>query len=62
MQTYGYELLVLCHYADKSCDQKHCDGGDMFLICYMTLMNTCLKDYVNLWVEARQGESPSCHV
>ena len=25
------------HYADKSCDHKHCDGGDiLFLICHVT--------------------------
>ena len=53
---------MLCHYADKSCDHKRCDGGDMSLICHVTLMNICLKDYVNLWVEVRQGESPSCNV
>ena len=28
---------MLCHYADKSCDHKHCNDGDMmFLICHMT--------------------------
>ena len=53
---------MLCHYTDKSCDHKHCDGGDMSLICHVTLVNTYLKDYVNLWVEARQDQSPSCHV
>ena len=21
---------MLCHYADKSCDNKLCDGGDVF--------------------------------
>ena len=26
---------MLCHYADKSCGHKHCDGGDMFLICHV---------------------------
>ena len=54
--------LVLCHYTDKSCDHKHCNGGDTSLICHVTLMNICLKDYANLWVEACQGELPSCHV
>ena len=34
---FGWELFVLCHYADKSCDHKYCDGGDiMFLICHVT--------------------------
>ena len=46
----------------KSCEHKHCDSEDMSLTCHMALVNTCLKDYVNLWVEARQGESPSSHV
>ena len=31
-----------------------------FVACLF--VNTCLKGYVNLWVEARHGESPSCHV
>ena len=36
MRIYGWECLVLSHYPWKSCDQKHWDGGDMFLICHMT--------------------------
>ena len=33
IRIYGLELFVLCQYTDKSCDHKHCDGGDiMFLI------------------------------
>ena len=37
MQIYGLELLVLCHYADKSFDHKHCDGGDIIiLLCRVT--------------------------
>ena len=33
----GWELLVLCHYTDKSCNHKHCNGGDiMCLICHVT--------------------------
>ena len=27
---YGWEFLVLCHDADKPCDHRHCDGGDVF--------------------------------
>ena len=27
---------MLRHYADKSYDHKHCDEGDMFLICHVT--------------------------
>ena len=36
MRIYGWELYELCHYADKSCDHKHYDGGDIiFLICHV---------------------------
>ena len=27
---------MLCHHPDKSCDHKHCDSGDMSLICHVT--------------------------
>ena len=34
---------MLYHYADKSRDYKHCDGGDItFLVCQV---NFCLKGY-----------------
>ena len=36
MQIFRWELLVVCHHPDKSCDHKHCDSGDKFLICYLT--------------------------
>ena len=33
MRIYGWEILVLCHYAGETCDDKHCDGGNKtFLI------------------------------
>ena len=33
----GWVLLVLCNYTDKSCNHKHCNGGDIiFLICHVT--------------------------
>ena len=61
MQNYGRELLVLCHYADETCDDKQCDDGNkMFLI--FSHVNTRLKGYMNLWVEVRHGESLSRHV
>ena len=55
MRAYGWELLVLCHYTDKSCDHQHCHGGDiMFLICHLIFVNLC--------VEAHYRESSPCHV
>ena len=37
MRIHGWKLFVLCHSADKSCDHKHCNGGDkMFLIYHVT--------------------------
>ena len=33
MQIYGWELIAVCHYPNKSYDHKHCDSGDIFLIC-----------------------------
>ena len=36
MLIYEWELLVLCHHPDKSCGHKHCDSGDMSLICQVT--------------------------
>ena len=40
---YGWEFLVLCHDADKPCDHRHCDGGDMFLICHVTSLEQMFK-------------------
>ena len=56
MQIYGQELLVLCHYNDKSCDHKRCDGENiMFLNCPRSLVvKACLKYYENLRVKARR--------
>ena len=54
---------MLCHYTNKSCDHKYCDGGDViFLICQVTFVNTYLMGCLNLWVEARRSQSPSQHV
>ena len=36
MRIYGWELIALCHYPDKPCDYKHCDGGNIFLIYQVT--------------------------
>ena len=43
MEIYGWEVLVLFHYADKSCDHKHRDGGDVFLICHVTSRDYMFK-------------------
>ena len=34
MRIYGWEHFVLCHYADKSCNRKHYDGGDIMFVIY----------------------------
>ena len=36
MQIYEWELLVVCHHPSKSFDHKHCDSGNVFLICHVT--------------------------
>ena len=33
---YVWELLKVCHHLGKSCEHKHYDSEDMFLICHMT--------------------------
>ena len=53
---------MLCHHPDKSCGHKHCDSGDMSLICQVTFENTYLKGYVNLWIDAPHHELPPCYV
>ena len=35
---------MLCHYADKSCDHKYCDGGDI-LICHVTSREHMFKGF-----------------
>ena len=53
MRIYEWELLVLCHCADRSCDHRHCDRENIFFYsATWLLVNTCLKVYVNLWVES----------
>ena len=36
MQIYGCKVLVFCHYADRFRDHKHCDGGNIILVCQVT--------------------------
>ena len=62
MRIYGWELLVLCHYADKPCDHRHCDGGDMFLICHIISLEHMFKWLCEFLGGTRHGQSPSCHV
>ena len=40
IRIYGWDLLAGCHHPDKSGDHRHCECGDIFLICHMTI---CLK-------------------
>ena len=44
------------HHPDKFVDHKHCVSGHI-----MFLITICLKDYVNLLVEAPHGNSAPCH-
>ena len=49
MQSNGWEFLVLCFYADKSCDHEQCDGGDIvFLICQVTCRQHMFKGLYEL--------------
>ena len=36
MQICERELLAMCHHADKLFLQRHCESGNMFLICHVT--------------------------
>ena len=36
-RTCEWELLVLCHYADNSCDYKHCYGDGESPSCQVWL-------------------------
>ena len=36
MQIYWWELLTVCQKPDKSGDHRHCDSGEMFIICHVT--------------------------
>ena len=60
MRIYGWEHLALFHHSDKSENHRYCDSGNkMFLFVKRFHMITCLKGYVNLWMEAHHGKSPS---
>ena len=51
---YGWEPLVFCHYDDKFCGHKHCDGGDMFSACHVTSLEHILNKLFEF-----MGGSPS---
>ena len=62
MRIYRWELLVLCHYSDKSCERRHCEVEIRSKFVTWSRVSLCWKSYMNLWVEARHGESLSCHI
>ena len=62
MRIYGWGSIMLCQHPDKSGDHKHRDSENMFLICHVPHVTTCLKVYVNLWVEAFYSKPPPCHI
>ena len=64
MQTYGWELLKVCHQLNKSCENRHYDSGDIvFLICQMTsLEEHMFKGLCVFTGGIPHGESPSSHV
>ena len=40
------EFMLLCYYADKSCNHKHCDGGGvMFLTCHWFSTSEAIKKF-----------------
>ena len=42
---------MLCHYVDKSCDHKHCNGGDtIFLVRRMTSLEHMCKGLCEVMV------------
>ena len=50
---YGCEFIVISHHP-KSCDHKHCDSGNVFLICHMTSLEQMFKGLCEF-----MGVSPS---
>ena len=55
MEIYGWELLLVYHHPDKSCDHNQCDGGDVFNFS-RDLLWTILK---GLYEYEFMGGSPS---
>ena len=54
MQIYGREPPAVCQHTDKSCVLKHCDSGDMFLICCVTS-----RGHIFIGLYEFMGGSPS---
>ena len=44
MQIYGWNVLLVCHHPDQSCDRNHCNRGGIFLICHVTSHEHMLKE------------------
>ena len=44
MQIYGWNVFLVCHHPDQSCDHNHCNRGGIFLICHVTSHEHMLKE------------------
>ena len=44
LRIYRWEFLAVRHHPDKSFDHKHCESGDMFLICQVTSREHMFKE------------------
>ena len=52
MRISGWEFLTICRKLDKFCDHRHCESGDVFSICHVTLTDHTFKGLcVTLCVE-----------
>ena len=47
MWLYGLEPLKLSHHPAKFGGHRHCDHGDMILICHVISQNHVIKDQYN---------------
>ena len=53
---------MVSHLSDKSCDHKHCDGGDIiFLMCHVTSRELMFKGIYGFISETPPSDSPPCH-
>ena len=51
---------LCCHYADKSCNHKHCDGGDIFFYLSIDLSWTHVKRIA--WIDGCDPVTVSQHL